>query len=134
MEERGEGTLQHEFNEIERDQWASIAKEPSQNQTHSVSSLLPKIAKIRSAIQSLEERRTGVDTILQRGIEIPPELLHLIFKNCVSAYDYALDIPLHPRSQTMTLSHVCAQWRQVALAEPSLWNPVSIDYPSKILP
>ncbi|KAJ7650520.1 hypothetical protein FB45DRAFT_697919, partial [Roridomyces roridus] len=45
-------------------------------------------------------------------LSIPPELTVAIFMACVKE---------HPQQDPLALSHVCCQWRQIALGTPELW-------------
>lgn len=47
---------------------------------------------------------------------LPTELLHLIFTCTV----------LEDGNKTITVTHVCRQWRQIALSSPGLWTSVSL--------
>ncbi|TEB24705.1 hypothetical protein FA13DRAFT_1739050 [Coprinellus micaceus] len=49
--------------------------------------------------------------------DLPPEMLFAIFKACIGAEDHR---------QPLVLSHVCSQWRSIALANPSLWTQLRI--------
>jgi hypothetical protein len=49
--------------------------------------------------------------------DLPPEMLFAIFKACIGAKDHR---------QPLVLSHVCRQWRSIALADPSLWTQLRI--------
>ncbi|KAF7971179.1 hypothetical protein HWV62_21932 [Athelia sp. TMB] len=49
---------------------------------------------------------------------VPPEVLSMVFKECAGSY------PAYPWEAGQAFSQVCTQWRQVAMAEPTLWNVV----------
>ncbi|KAJ3533107.1 hypothetical protein NMY22_g7469 [Coprinellus aureogranulatus] len=61
---------------------------------------------------------------------LPPELLFAIFKACTCLGQAHESGPR--RHQPIVLSHVCRQWRSIAVAESSLWTDVRIDGTSSI--
>ncbi|KAI0050401.1 hypothetical protein FA95DRAFT_622818 [Auriscalpium vulgare] len=60
---------------------------------------------------------------------IPPELLSLIFNFCTTqpppSRASKSDLPIDPWHWPM-ITHVCARWRVIALATPSLWQQVDL--------
>ncbi|KAF9461591.1 hypothetical protein BDZ94DRAFT_1323252 [Collybia nuda] len=128
-------------NEILSDREESVVREFLTQAEDTVSSLNADILKIRSILQVLEERCAAEvewKTRLQVGVspqkKVPSEVLSLIFKSCVDYRYVKLNIPPPPNSRCLALSQVCSRWREVVLAEPSLWNDLSIKNPDNVHP
>ncbi|ETW84720.1 hypothetical protein HETIRDRAFT_314475 [Heterobasidion irregulare TC 32-1] len=73
-------------------------------------------------ITSLRVRRNRLPIVSS----LPPELLARIF--CFSA---AIDTPSSRALGWIRVTHVCNQWRQVALDHPALWANVSLEIGSR---
>lgn len=58
---------------------------------------------------------------------VPPEVLSEIFYGAVTTANY-------PATCAETISHVCAYWREVAVARSDLWNNVRFDRKSPFTP
>ncbi|KAJ7180977.1 hypothetical protein C8R46DRAFT_1345154 [Mycena filopes] len=89
-----------------------------------------KIASLRTALNELLEEREPLDIEVQKHLgavsplrRMPTELLSLIF-----AFASANDGLLSTHSGPWLVSMVCSRWRKVALAQPSLWTRINLDF------
>ena len=67
-------------------------------------------------------RHHNLTTAVRR---VPSEILEAIFLSLPSS---SPDLSLHP---VVAATHVCQQWRQIALATPLLWTHIAISTPHK---
>ncbi|KAF9461651.1 hypothetical protein BDZ94DRAFT_1263327 [Collybia nuda] len=128
-------------NEILSDEEEYIALKLLQESYERVSSIDAEIARIRRSPQHLTKKRAAETEWIARlraGMsaqkKIPAEILGLIFKIYVDDEKYELEIPPYPGSLSFVLSHVCSRWRQIVLAETSLWNTLFINNPQAVPP
>ncbi|KAF7342594.1 F-box domain-containing protein [Mycena sanguinolenta] len=121
-------------NEPPRDDELSLIQ-PFVHQTSArLTNLDAQISRLKDRLHRLqEERRTlskdharnlGIVSALRR---MPPELLGEIFSWTVPSTRDVLSTRLCP----WVLTHVCSGWRAVALAIPSLWSMIYIDFELK---
>lgn len=74
-----------------------------------------EIYRLQATIIALRTRRNA---LLSTG-RLPPELLCLIFKRSHDPTDGAQHANI---TQSLRISHVCKQWRQIALDEARMWD------------
>ncbi|KAJ7650501.1 hypothetical protein FB45DRAFT_859263 [Roridomyces roridus] len=74
-----------------------------------------QIASLRVEEEQLEQAIRAMHMLYYPILSIPVELTIVILKVCVK------DDPQH---DPLALSHVCGQWRQIALATPELWTNI----------
>ncbi|KAL0069635.1 hypothetical protein AAF712_003293 [Marasmius tenuissimus] len=93
-----------------------------------------EINRLRGALMTLENRLDDVEkkenylrSLLSPIHRMPPEVLMEIFKFCCHSCD-ANHISYSPPQllTTLELSMVCALWRNIILATPSLWTMASV--------
>ncbi|KAK0491697.1 hypothetical protein EDD18DRAFT_539210 [Armillaria luteobubalina] len=72
------------------------------------------------------ENQANAKKILSPSRQIPPGLLTDIFIRCLPLYGRRT--PLDPRALPWTLSHVCRNWRVVAIATPELWSIIYLSF------
>lgn len=58
--------------------------------------------------------------------KIPPEILSYIFSFCTPQFegfqDFGGGSKVEPDRRWLAFSHICSSWRQLALADPTLWT------------
>ncbi|KAK0491712.1 hypothetical protein EDD18DRAFT_539430 [Armillaria luteobubalina] len=89
----------------------------------STTSLLRYLTKDRN--QALENE-ANARKILSPSRRLPPELLTEIFMHSLPLH--SVGPRLDPRQFPWTLSHVCRQWREVAICTPELWSRICLDF------
>ncbi|KAF9457581.1 hypothetical protein BDZ94DRAFT_1326168 [Collybia nuda] len=89
------------------------------------------------ALELLEQHKTISKKIEHYHIALaphkmlPPELLSHIFVLCsddLTATGLRLPLHHHKTKAPWSISYVCSRWRQIALANPHLWNTISVQY------
>ncbi|PBK63028.1 hypothetical protein ARMSODRAFT_963565 [Armillaria solidipes] len=91
---------------------------------HATTSLLAHLTKDRD--QALVNH-ANAKNILSPSRRIPPEVLTEIFIWCWASYGRR-DPPLEPCGVAWTLTHVSRKWREVAIATPSIWSTIRLDF------
>lgn len=88
----------------------------------------------RSPSQHLLEQRSLLYERIERfrialapHKSIPPELWNYVFL-LASGRGVTLPLRRYRSSVPWSVSYVCSTWRQIALAEPRLWDTINIDY------
>lgn len=74
-----------------------------------------EISRLTATVIALSIRRNALLPMAQ----LPPEVLCLIFRLCHDTKDEAQSENIR---QSMRISHVCTQWRQIALDEARMWD------------
>ncbi|KAK0185338.1 hypothetical protein F5146DRAFT_1072458 [Armillaria mellea] len=87
-------------------------------------SLLDYLTKDRN--QALENQAIA-KKILTPCCRLPPEMLTEIFLWC-RALRGPRDPLLHLRAVPWTLTHVCREWRKVAIATPEIWTTIRLNF------
>ncbi|KAJ7663990.1 hypothetical protein DFH06DRAFT_337725 [Mycena polygramma] len=95
-----------------------------------------EISKLRDTLKGLEEARTSLSShrtqnkaILSAMRRMPPEMLGEIFLwTLPSSPDASALLGSNMGASPWVLTMVSSSWRAVALADPSLWSRISIDY------
>ncbi|KIP06457.1 hypothetical protein PHLGIDRAFT_459196 [Phlebiopsis gigantea 11061_1 CR5-6] len=65
---------------------------------------------------------------------LPPETLGAIFETCVDSFKLPLANDSERHREVISLSHVCSEWRSIALAFTGLWSVVNLStIPSQLL-
>ncbi|KAJ7734529.1 hypothetical protein B0H14DRAFT_510935, partial [Mycena olivaceomarginata] len=57
--------------------------------------------------------------------KLPPEVLAIIFVNCVGT---PIILPPSPKEPALALAGTCRSWRQIILSIPNLWNNIFLDF------
>ena len=84
-------------------------------------SLLADMEKHNLAITRI---KTQLNTLVPISM-LPPEMLACVFQIAVDTHrDHHHRISTTPPYAWIFLTHVCAHWRAVALATPTLWNEI----------
>ncbi|KAF9254886.1 hypothetical protein L218DRAFT_912886 [Marasmius fiardii PR-910] len=90
-----------------------------------------EINRFKAKIMGLETKRdwlkrtiTRYRSLLAPIRTLPPEVLGNIFAFCCE--ENTLDVDRPP--PVITLSVVCAQWREIVVSTPSLWSSLCIDF------
>lgn len=98
--------------------------------TNEIESLDTDISRLHETILNLEKRRTEGLTRIERlrvGLSphkrIPPEILSKIFVHCDGP---PLRLPPRYHKSIWTITQVCSRWRNIAMAEPLLWNQLKV--------
>ncbi|KAJ2914627.1 hypothetical protein MD484_g5806, partial [Candolleomyces efflorescens] len=91
------------------------------------------IEDINRQIRELEDRRQLHTTVVEQHSALlspikrmPPHILSLIFLSCLQDCHFSQGISRHP---AVIISHVCQQWRTIALDSPLLWSKMHINVP-----
>lgn len=77
--------------------------------------LLSRLASLRSSMQKNEHRIASLRNS-RALVSLPPELLAAIFLFSITNCD----------DHSVTISHVCQDWRGISLSLPSLWTRIQI--------
>jgi hypothetical protein len=103
-------------------------------------SLDTEIARLQAMHDHLLERRlqsVGRIERLKVGIapqkKVPPELLSRIFVSCTGVFGV---VPVRNKGilPLWTIVQVCSRWRDIATAEPLLWNRLDFNWGDLLLP
>lgn len=104
-----------------------------------VKSLDEDISRLQEVIGHIQKRRTKSLARIARlriGIaphrKVPPEIMAKIFVECAAIDGPTLHLPPRYPHSIWNMIQVCSKWRQIAFAEPLLWNQVSISTDTKI--
>ncbi|KAJ6581879.1 hypothetical protein B0H19DRAFT_1116825 [Mycena capillaripes] len=57
--------------------------------------------------------------------KLPPEVLAIIFANCVGT---PIILPPSPQEPALALASTCRSWRSIILSIPNLWNNIFLDF------
>ncbi|KAJ6514863.1 hypothetical protein C8R47DRAFT_1032468 [Mycena vitilis] len=57
--------------------------------------------------------------------KLPPEVLAIIFANCVET---PIILPPSPQEPALALASTCRSWRSIILSIPNLWNNIFLDF------
>ncbi|KAJ6465221.1 hypothetical protein C8R47DRAFT_1155390 [Mycena vitilis] len=98
-----------------------------------------EISKLRDTLKGLEEARASLSShrtqnkaILSAMRRMPPEMLGEIFlRTLPSSPDTSSLLGSDMGASPWVLTMVSSSWRSVALAQPSLWSRICIDYSIK---
>ncbi|KAJ7457168.1 hypothetical protein B0H11DRAFT_2063087, partial [Mycena galericulata] len=91
-------------------------------------SRLLQLEEERALLSNYHARNRGVVSPLRR---MPPEVLSEIFSWTLlpSTAAAALSCSFDKTTSPWVLTHINSRWREIAIATPSLWSRVLIDYP-----
>ena len=87
-----------------------------------ITSIQTQLLEKRDALQVFSDE---LDALTSPIRTIPPEILTEIFYYLKG--DYRDELPARARAGSLLPTHVCQQWRQIALSTPSLWNNIYIN-------
>ncbi|KAF9261052.1 hypothetical protein L218DRAFT_1078979 [Marasmius fiardii PR-910] len=90
-----------------------------------IAELEPAIHKTRQHLLSMEMELKLYRDMLPSILNLPTEILSLIFEACAESDKDGHVMSL--RAVPWALSHTCRRWRSISLAKPSLWRVVRID-------
>ncbi|KAL0958101.1 hypothetical protein HGRIS_000272 [Hohenbuehelia grisea] len=102
-------TVQSDVELLDRE-GAMVAEELAEATTY-----LDRIRAVRDRLQMARHRQNILLSPIRR---LPPGILEKIFLNCLGELELCYTNP------PWTCSHVCRQWRTVALATPELWSTI----------
>jgi hypothetical protein len=129
---------------------------PSEDETHEIKALRAnplkeisiidvEIEQIEATLNSLKRKRAHIqesiddfNTILAPVRRIPMDILGVIFVNCLATHRN----PIMSASEApILLTHICRDWRSIALSIPRLWSrlyvptlPIVLQYPPEAPP
>lgn len=83
-----------------------------------------RLEDLEIARRLLRRRRNALSLVAR----IPSELLSMIFRICIN--DTRKGITGTPITGWYWFSHVCFQWRAIALRDPSLWSHITFNQPA----
>ncbi|KAJ6454390.1 hypothetical protein C8R45DRAFT_1037970 [Mycena sanguinolenta] len=119
-------------NEPPRESELSIIRPIIQNSGARLASLDAEISRIKAHLTQLEEQRTVISTYHAQNLSMlspfrrmPPEILGEIF-----SWTIRPDV-CGTENSPWVLTHVCGNWRTVALSKSSLWSLIYIDFSVK---
>ncbi|KAF7972094.1 hypothetical protein HWV62_18908 [Athelia sp. TMB] len=87
-----------------------------------ITSIQTRLLEKRNAMQAFSDRLKALVSPIR---PTPPEIFAEIFSYLKG--NYRDEIPAHARAQSLLPTHVCQQWRDIALSIPSLWNHIYIN-------
>ena len=99
-----------------------------------VAELDETIAQLKQALEDVQSQRDAISddiskyrTLLSPIRKLPVDILQTIFLQCLPSSHNAL---LSYRHAPLLLTHVCRQWRDLALGAPGLWASIHIPIPT----
>ncbi|KAJ7094411.1 hypothetical protein C8R44DRAFT_890436 [Mycena epipterygia] len=94
-----------------------------------VSDLALAISRHKLVLNDMENQlnnlRLQLDSIIYPILTIPPEITTEIFVHCLPA-SRRLDV-VNPEEAPLLLTHVCRDWREIAISTPALWTTLYIE-------
>ncbi|KAJ7639263.1 hypothetical protein FB45DRAFT_1055414 [Roridomyces roridus] len=97
-------------NAVLRSQVAQVALE--------ISAMDTALEEKRAELKRLQHQ---LDAVTYPVLSLPPEITSEIFKQCLPTFRSQPD-GIDPMQAPLLVSHVCSQWRQIALSTPALWK------------
>ncbi|KAJ7114154.1 hypothetical protein C8R43DRAFT_935280, partial [Mycena crocata] len=95
--------------------------------------LTTEIARLQDIVEKLTAKRDGLTEFVESHLafvspvrKLPHDILGEIFVACLPTDRYPI---LHQRDSPLLLSHICSDWRSVALSTPRLWEALHITTP-----
>ncbi|KAF7965171.1 hypothetical protein HWV62_45266, partial [Athelia sp. TMB] len=88
-----------------------------------ITSIQTRLLEKRDAMQAFSDK---LKVLISPTRITPPEIYAEIFSYLKG--DYRDEISAHARTGSLLPTHVCQQWREIALSIPSLWNNVYINH------
>ncbi|KAJ6524282.1 hypothetical protein DFH09DRAFT_1286434 [Mycena vulgaris] len=99
-----------------------------------ISALDAQILELELALGALRHERKilqdELDSYTYPVLELPNEIVSEIFTHFLPLYPERP--PLWGALSPFTLGQICRTWREIALATPSLWRAIRLDYPNQI--
>ncbi|KAJ7639345.1 hypothetical protein FB45DRAFT_425065 [Roridomyces roridus] len=101
--------------------------------------LRTQVAQVLVDISNLETRlkekhaelgrlQHQLDAVIYPVLSLPPEIVSEIFVLCLPTERMSMDMDaLNWNEAPLLLSHICGQWRHIALAMPALWRELDIE-------
>ncbi|KAF7966892.1 hypothetical protein HWV62_36651 [Athelia sp. TMB] len=87
-----------------------------------ITAIQTQLTKKRDALQAISDRLNAIISPMRAA---PPEIIAEIFSYLKG--DYRDKVHAHARAESLLPTHVCQQWRRIALSIPSLWNNIYIN-------
>ncbi|KAJ6562341.1 hypothetical protein B0H19DRAFT_95949 [Mycena capillaripes] len=87
-----------------------------------------RLAQITNVIATLSAERQRLqavsDSIVYPVLSLPPEIMSLIFIHCLPE---SISLPQpSPLKAPLLLAQICAQWREIAIGTPELWQSIGL--------
>ncbi|KAJ6453803.1 hypothetical protein C8R45DRAFT_1038896 [Mycena sanguinolenta] len=122
-------------NELPRDPEVALIRPILEKTSARLVAVDAEISRLEDRLRELKAERTTLaryhaqtTTILSPLRRMPAETLGEIFSWTLPAFDEVFAIKDSP----WVLTHVCGGWRAVALAKPSLWSLINVDFTIKL--
>ncbi|KAJ7115272.1 hypothetical protein C8R44DRAFT_629305, partial [Mycena epipterygia] len=100
-----------------------------------VEELTEEITRLQALTDQLTYKRDGLAEFIESHLalvssarKVPLDILREIFAASLPSGRHAI---IHRRESPLLLSHVCSDWRGVALSMPRLWSSLHITAPSR---
>ncbi|KAJ7639313.1 hypothetical protein FB45DRAFT_424637 [Roridomyces roridus] len=88
-----------------------------------ISSMETRLEEKRAELQRLQHQ---LDAVTYPVLSLPPEITSEIFIHCLPSLQLRPD-GVDPMQVPLLVSHVCSQWRRIAISTPLLWRELNID-------
>ncbi|KAJ7639316.1 hypothetical protein FB45DRAFT_1055455 [Roridomyces roridus] len=83
-----------------------------------ISDLQTRLAEKQAQRGQLQQQ---LDSITYHVLSLPPEIVSKIFILCLPTWSRPLD-SIDLKHAPLLVSHICSQWRRIALSTPALWK------------
>ncbi|KAJ7159968.1 hypothetical protein C8R43DRAFT_993975 [Mycena crocata] len=87
-----------------------------------------QIQNLKCSLRALREKKNAVQERLDAYVypvsTLPTEMVSEIFRHFLPVYPACP--PLMGKRSPTTLTHICHEWREIALATPALWRAISL--------
>ncbi|KAJ7639315.1 hypothetical protein FB45DRAFT_905292 [Roridomyces roridus] len=88
-----------------------------------IHALQTNLAEMQAELVRLQHQ---LDAVTYPVLSLPPEIVSGIFLHCLPAEALGTD-GIDNTEAPLLVSHVCSQWRRIALSTPALWANLDID-------
>ncbi|KAJ7201151.1 hypothetical protein GGX14DRAFT_371575, partial [Mycena pura] len=95
-----------------------------------IESLSERLSHLRLSVQALRSEKANIQERLSSYDDpasiLPAEIVSEIFVHVLPAYPICP--PLAGKSSPTQLTHICRQWREIAMSTPLLWRAIRIPF------